>query len=599
VNVSPPYALISRGLPAALALLLSLSCTGQVGGGGGGATGPGASNPNVPGSTGTPSGSGATGGGAVGGGAASSGGGVPISVTGPIVSTPSANSRFVRLNHQQWENTVRDLLHLTAPVGLSSAFVAEPLRSAFDTNGGILTVTPDLWSDYQTAAEALAKKVARDPKLLATLTMGAPADPTGKARAFIQTFGLRAFRRPLADAEIGLYVALFNKGPMLFGTADAFADGAELVLAAFFQSPHFLYRAETSDAVVSGRIPLGNYEVASRLSYGLTNTMPDDALLTSAGAGKLQTRDGVLAEARRLLGTPAARQTVSDFHDQLLHMREYEAIKKDAKAAPLFSAGVGADLKSETLSFVQDVIFGQNRGVTDLLTAPYTFANSRIAKLYGLAATTPAAGQPDPFARVELDPTQRAGLLTQVGFLAANAEGQTPNIIIRGVRIARDVLCLNPPPPPDAVPPLPALLPSSTNRQRVADLTKNAPCNACHTTIINPLGYAFENLDGFGGYRTQENNQPIDATGTYTLDGQAVPFTGAVSLIKAMATSRQAHDCYAQHLVEYLYGREVDMNSAADQNLVAQAGARSKNAMTVQDLILNLVATDAFVSRLP
>jgi hypothetical protein len=526
--------------------------------------------------------------------------GVPmeVPVTGPITSAPNASSRFSRLNHAQWENTVRDLFHLPAPSGLSATFIAEPLRSAFDTNGGILSVSQDQWGDYQRAAESLAQKVAHDPKLLAgLLPVNAPTDAAGRARAFVQQMGLRAFRRPMAAADVDKYVALFNKGPALFGTTDAFVDGAELVLTAMLQSPQFLYRAETSTAVVNGRVPLDGFEVATRLSYGLTNTMPDDMLLSAAGAGALANRDGVAAQAKRLLASAAAQKVVADFHDQLMHMREFDGIKKDAKAAPLFD-GAAADLKSEAQSFVSDVIFGQGKGVTELMTAPYTFANSRVAKLYGLPATTPAAGQADPFARVALDPAQRAGMLTQVGFLAAHAEGQTPNIIIRGVRIARDVLCLNLPDPPDAVPPLPALLPNATNRQRVADLTKNSPCNACHVSIINPLGNAFENLDGFGRWRTQENGLPIDATGTYQLDGQSITFDGPTSLVKAMANSRQAHDCYSRHLVEYMYGRETD-NAAADANLIAQAGARSKNAMSVKDLILELVTTDAFVTRTP
>jgi hypothetical protein len=164
--------------------------------------------------------------------------------------------------------------------------------------------------------------------------------------------------------------------------------------------------------------------------------------------------------------------------------------------------------------------------------------------------------------------------------------------------MARDILCLNLPDPPDNVPPLPALQPNSTNRQRVNELTKSSPCNACHTTVINPLGNAFENLDGLGRWRTQENGQPIDATGTYQLDGQTITFDGPVSLAKAMAGSRQAHDCYSRHLVEYVYGRETDKGTA-DANLVAQAGARSKNAMSVKDLILELVTTDSFVTRTP
>ena len=182
---------------------------------------------------------------------------------------------------------------------------------------------------------------------------------------------------------------------------------------------------------------------------------------------------------------------------------------------------MGADLKQESLAFVKDVVVNQGRGLVELLTAPYTFANARVGRMYG----APPRG-PTSFAQLDLDRHQRAGLLTQIGFLAANAEEQTPNIIIRGVRIAHDVLCMDLPPPPDAVPPLPAIAPNSTNRQRVEQLTSPAPCNSCHDASINPLGFAFENLDGLGRFRTQENGRPIDATGSYSLDGADVPFDG-------------------------------------------------------------------------
>jgi hypothetical protein len=242
------------------------------------------------------------------------------------------------------------------------------------------------------------------------------------------------------------------------------------------------------------------------------------------------------------------------------------------------------------------VVFEQERGLPELLTAPYTFANARIAEIYGI--DLPRAGA-DEFVRVDLDPAERAGLLTQVGFLASNGEGTTPNIIMRGVHVARKILCMDLPAPPANVPPLPPLAVTSTNRQRVEELTKNAPCNGCHTTIINPLGYALEKLDGVGRYRTEENGQAIDASSSYLLDGEMVSFDGAVELSARIAASQQAHDCYSRHWVEYLYGREVDMGTDADRSLVEQAGSLSSSDASVRELIVNLVATDAFVTRVP
>jgi hypothetical protein len=506
---------------------------------------------------------------------------------GPIVAPPPATTRFSRLNHNQWENTVRDVLQLSAVTGLSKAFVAEPLRSTFDTNGALLSVSDDTFQDYQNAAESLSDTIAKDATIRSRLA------PQADATTFIKNLGKRAFRRPLTDAEVTAIKALFDKGATLIGSGDNFADGVALVSEYMFQSPHFVYREELSTNVVNGVVPLNAYEVASKLSYAITNSMPDDTLMGNADKSALSTRDQVVAEVKRLLATPAATATLLDFHDQLLAMREYDNISKKATFAG-FDAGAPEDLKQEAKHFIQDVIFQQDHGLHTLFSAPYTFANARIRTLYGVDAS--GANATD-FTKLDLDPTQRAGLLTQVGFLASNGEQDTPNIIIRGVHIARKILCSALPPPPKNVPPLPALMPGMTNRQRVETATKDSPCNGCHTTIINPLGFALEHLDGVGKYRTTDNGLPIDSTTTYNIDGKDVPISGAVELSNAIANSDQANACYAQNLAEYLYGRVVARDT--DNQLVQQGGWLSHDKESVQNLVVNLLATDAFLTRLP
>lgn len=562
------------------AATLALGCSGAVSGGP--MSGAGNNPPNNNG-----------GGGSGNGGSGSSL--PPDDPKGPIASNPAPGTRLARLTNQQWENTVQDLLRLPAPLGLSAAFVAQPLVTSFDNNGSVLNVDQSNRLDFQTAAEAVAKQVAHDPNLLAQVAPMA-ADAATRAKNFITTFGMRVFRRPLTDADVTRYTALFNQGATLLASGDAFVDGVEIVLRALLQSPHFLYRVESSTNVVNGRVPLSDYEIASRLSYSLANTMPDDALFADAAAHKLQDLNTVTAEAQRLISSAEGKSTVSNFYYQLLHLSDFDQISKDTTKAPAFVSKIGADLKQEVLSFTSDVVFGQDRGLTELLTAPYTFANANVAKIYGLPAL---AGSATTFSKVNLDPTQRAGLLTQAGFLSANANEVTPSIIVRGVHIAKDILCVQIPPPPDVVPPLPALDANSTNRQRVATLTMNAPCSACHTTLINPLGYAFENLDGYAQIRTTENGHPLDTTGSYSIDGKNVSFAGAMELIKAIAGSQQAQDCYATHLAEFVYGRDLDPNNSADGNLVTRAGARAKANPSTKNLIVNLVSTDAFLTRAP
>jgi len=507
----------------------------------------------------------------------------------------SATSRAMRLSNAQWEATIQDLFRLPAPLGLSSSFVADPGLGAFDTYGGQLLVDSNRWQDYETAAEAVAKQVAHDAALLTALAPAAADAATRKAN-FLRDFGLRVFRRPLTDADLARYSALFDQGAALIGSGDAFVDGIELTLRAFLQSPNFLYRLETSANVVAGRVPLSDYEIASRLSYGLTGSMPDDAVLAAAAAQKLHETPDVSAQAERLISLPSGQATALAFHAQLLHLSAYDQIQKNAASAPGFTAELVPALKQETLAFVQNVVYAQDRGIAELLSAPYTFANGSVAALYG-ATPAPAAG--DAFVRLELDPTQRAGFLTQIGFLAANAVEQTPSTIPRGVQIAEDILCVSLPAPPPNVPPLPALDPSSTNRERVATLTMNAPCNGCHTSLINPLGFALEPLDGLGQYRTTENGKPIDASGTYNIDGKDVSFNGPVELMKALANSQQVHDCYARHLAEFIYGRDLDPTSGADSALVTQAGARAKSMPSAKSLMVALASSDIFLNRAP
>jgi hypothetical protein len=569
-----------------LPLLLAVACTGSVGPGGGGGSGaidPMTGLPVTPPST--------------------PGGPPPpplpddAPTAGPVASRAGASSRFVRLNHRQWENTIRDLLGLPATPGLSKQFVNEGVRTSFDTHGGELEVSAQLWQDYHKAASTLATQVARDPaKLNSLMPANAPADPEGRARAFISNFGLRAYRRPLTEAEANQYLAVFRQGSQMAMAGNALVDGLELVIALFLNSPHVLYRTELSNTVASGRIVLSDYEVASRLSYGLVNTMPDAELFAAAGAKQLRTRDQVLAHAQRLLDSPAGIATVRDLHDQMIREVDPAELVRDAKLHPLFKPGIGADMKEETLAFVHDVIYTQQKSFAELLTAPYTMMNARLAPLYG--ATLPA-GAGDKFVKVNLDGGQRAGLYTQLGFLAETATDYNPRPIKRGVHLSDHLLCNKvPPPPPEAnQTPIPNR-PGSTNRQSFEAATEapGSVCASCHGTLINPLGFAFERYDGLGRYRTDESGLPIDSKGTYQFSEGEKRFDGAVELMKLVAEGKQAHECYSRQMFEYVYGRAA---TDLDGGLLSELGRRSRLKVPIKTLMLDLVATEAFLTRLP
>ena len=379
--------LVRSFLPALAAAGLALvasACTGKIGdvgasGGPNGGTGTGAGTTTGGPSTGT-------------------GGGAPESI--------GWSTRFPRLSHPQWESTVQDLFRLAAPTGLSGSFTPDP-TTRFDTNIEQRKVSSNLWLDYQTAAEAIGKLVVSDAaKLAKILPANAPTEVAGRGRAFIADFGRRAFRRPLVQEEQDAFFALFQKGPQLLG-GDAFANGVELVIRAVLQSAQFIYRIEGSTAIANGKIPLAGYEVATRLSYALWNTMPSDALLDAAAAGELDAPAGVEKWARTLLDDPRAAQTIVGFHEQLFHVAAYGTVTKDPTRFPTFTPDLEPLLQSEAHLFFDQVVTKEGGGIAALLLRPVTFVNDRTAPFYGLAAAYGST-----MTKVDLDPTKRAGILT-------------------------------------------------------------------------------------------------------------------------------------------------------------------------------------------
>jgi hypothetical protein len=347
----------------------------------------------------------------------------------------------------------------------------------------------------------------------------------------------------------------------------------------------FLYRAELGAG--SGRTRLGDYEIAAKLSYALSNTMPDDALFAAAASGALRTQEQVLAQAQRLLGKggdPAAT-----FHEELFDIDALD-IEKDPKLYPQFKPAWRDSIVKESALFLADV-FGKDRGFADLLTAPYTFVDATLAPVYGLPP--PASG----FARVDLDPRQRAGFLTQTAFLAKDGLAD-PEPIRRGAFINRTLLCLDLVPPPgatDNVPPPPAT--ARTNRERVDAITGAPGCAACHHAFINPAGFAFESYDAIGRYRTTDNGVPVDTADTYNFQSGPKSFRDAVEWSRVLAESTEAHACYTRGWVAYLLGRSLQPE---DEPFVAWLAGRSlREHASVKALALTVVTDDSFLTRLP
>lgn len=544
----------------------ALGCTGELGGADGatGATGTGGAQATAGMGSGL-------------GGSAPVAGGGGGSSTARGIDLPGEPKyyRFVRLTNTQWAHAVRDVLKLASPSGLELSFQS-PVSGAtdFSNNELLLDVNQRGWSDYQAAAEKLADQVTASDAALAQV--GAGTDAAG----FIRTLGRRAYRRPLTDAEVASYTALFSAGSGLSGTKSAFAKGAALVVRALLQSPYFLYRTELAATGAA----LTGYEVAAKLSLWLRDTTPSDALLDAAPT--LTSADAVAQSAMTLLGEPSATEVIREFHRELLHFDRYSQISK--LNVPGYSEALNAEYQQSSRLFF-DNIFAQGLGLREALTSTRGFVGPGMAPFYGLSATGSGLTEQD------LGP-QRVGYFSQLPYLTLNAFNAEPDSIHRGVSLNLDVLCAPLGPPAATIPPVPPLQPGQTNRQRISALTMGCG-GACHNQMINPLGFAFEHFDGMGQYRDNENGGlPIDSSGAYTFSEGTKQYQDAAGLMQAMADSEQAHLCYSKKLASF--GLQRDIVPADVTWLGALATVSKAPGGSLKRVMLELVKSDAFRTHL-
>lgn len=501
---------------------------------------------------------------------------------------PSVTPRVTRLTHHQWENTVRDLLRLEQRTGLSATFLQDTLGNGhFDRLAGNLSVPPNLWDDYREAAETLAAQTTSDPAALSRIEApDAPTDLAERSRLFIEHFGERAYRRPLTTTEVDSYIALMEKAPQVFGDGAAFERAAELAIRAFLQSPHFLYRVETHTVEGEDIVPLDAYERAARLSYALWNTMPDATLLAAAEAGGLDRADTLVQEVERMLDDDRARDVIADFHAQLLGFEHFQEMSKAEELFPEYTEETPEKLERELEMFIDDVVFSSDGTYRTLMTARHTFIDADGASIYGVSA--PASD----FGRVELG-DDRPGMLTRAGFLALNATAYDPNPIHRGVFIDERMLCMQLPPPPEDFS-IPDGVEGNTNRERIDNATRECG-GACHVTLINPPGFAFEHFDALGAYRANDGDYPVDASGSLVFDGVEKSWDGAAGLVNHLAESEQAHTCYVRNWFEYVNGR---LPAAGDEPLIARLGQVSfEGDATIKEILAAMVTSSVFLNR--
>jgi hypothetical protein len=503
-----------------------------------------------------------------------------------VPDAPAHETRLARLTHVQYLGSVRDLFGVDAVPDLS--FAPDALNGfAFDTSTDF-RVDARLGPQYRAMAERLADRTVTDAAVFERV-VGCDAAAAGCADQYLASFGERVFRRPLADDELANFRALFELGADLVASGDPFRDGVRVSIEAFLQSPQFVYRTEGSlTPGPDGRIPLDDWEVASRLSFLLFDSMPDTELFEAARAGQLRTPEQVELAVRRMLTQPRVLAKLSSFHEQAWQFGRFSRISPDSSTFPNVPSGFVGRVREAAAAFVEDVI-ASGGGLEELLTAPYAYADEGLAPLYGAAVSGPG------LARIEFENGERRGLLMQVGYLASNAYSIRTDPIHRGLFILRDLLCRQiPPPPPGAsTTPLPPTdEPIETTREEISILTGQSYCPTCHTQI-NPPGFAFEGFDAIGQTRTTENGVPVDTAAEMVLDGQSVSFSGPLELIGHLARSEEAHRCYASRWIEFAYGRPLAIED------VAMWDAMSSESLPIADIIAQLVKSPQFTSLPP
>jgi hypothetical protein len=509
----------------------------------------------------------------------------------PDPGPPAAPSPLSRMTALQYNNTLADLF---APIAIPVQSVPADIPvESFDNNAAVQTPSAALIEAYEAAAEAVSTAAMQSPAALLGCT---PADRLAEdacAATFLSTFLPKAFRRPVTSDELsayaGFYTAARSDGMTDFPTA------MTLTLQAVLQSPEFLYRVEVGTPI-PGRtdaVQLTPYEVATRLSYFLWNTMPDQALTDAAAGGMLATKEGVQAQAERMLADPRARASVANFHRQFLRFDLMSGLTKDATMFPTFGPSTVSSMQASAEKFVDDVFFNGG-SFAALLTDDHAWVNDDLAALYGVAPVGPT------LTRVSVDASQRSGILTNAGLMAAFAHQTADSPVLRGVFVLRNLICEDLPPPPPGVNTAPPALDTSmpmTTRDRFAMQHEQGACASCHHTI-DGIGFGFEHYDAVGAWRTEDSGLTVNAKGWFTQSYDSAltgTFDGAVELGQKLAQSPTTQMCLVKNWLRYALG--VDHKGIDSNGLTPIVTAFSAANLDMHGLVLAVAASDAFTTR--
>ncbi|MBL8944826.1 MAG: DUF1592 domain-containing protein [Myxococcales bacterium] len=491
-----------------------------------------------------------------------------------------------RLTAVQYRNTIDALFG--GAVAPGDSFPTTSIHKNYSNNPVLNVVSLPAAMDLLQAAEDVATQVIDDVDTIVTCP---GAQDQSCASAFIDDFGARAFRRPLEPDERAALLSLYDGA----SATDGFADGIGTVVAAVLQSPQFLYLVEQGgETIEPGVVALGDYEIATRLSYLLWDSMPDAALFEAAAAGELQDPDAIEAQVVRMLGDveqsgPALERFVREWN----HYDGVAAYDKDAVAYPQFTTELAAAMDEELSRFIRGVLRSDEPTLERLLTATETEIDPQMAALFGVPAPSP-----DGWGAATLD-ANRGGLLTRPAILAEHSHANNTGPIFRGELVRTQLLCEPmPPPPADAMANTPAYPDGATERQRSEILMNHMGCGGCHA-LMNPIGLGFEDYDAIGAWRELDvDGGPIDNQGEIVGGPEAVTgeFHGVAELQAKLAASDEVTACFASQLYQYTFGLEAaQVLECAVEPVAAEFVAAGGD---VRALVVALARSNAFRTRI-
>ena len=516
-----------------------------------------------------------------------------------------------RLNRNEYRNTIRDLL--AVDFNVQGRFPNDESGYGFDNIGDVLSLPPMLFEKYLAAAEEIAGRaiLTEDPARrridrVAPKALGEPPEEypeshrrvlsgrpePGKELAYatdaLRRFAARAYRRPVGDAEVAKLVRFVE---MAMKDGGSFEAGVQLAVQAVLVSPYFLYRWELDPAVGdAGSVvrDLGDYEVASRLSYFLWSSMPDETLFALAAGSELRKADVLEAQVLRMLRDPKSDALIQNFGGQWLQIRNLDQVEPDATIFKGWSGELRDAMRRETELFLRAIV-NEDRDIRQLVDADFTFLNERLARHYGIAGVE----GPD-FRRVTLEPgSGRGGVITMGSVLTITSVPTRTSPVLRGKWIMEQILGTPPPPPPN-VPPVETsaeAVKTATLRQRLEIHRSKPECRVCHEKM-DPLGFALENFDAVGAWRDKDGPHPVDNTAE--LPGGR-KFVGAEGLKGLLSHGDDFPRALSSRLLTYALGRGLEFRDRGATRGVVESLV--KNNYKFSALVLGVVRSDPFLKR--